>query len=74
MFGNRVIEQVIRHTLGDTIKIQPADFMSVRVTFRRLGGSWEAVAAGDLKAIDVLKRVISAWGAMPHEDEKDELV
>jgi len=74
VFANRVIEQVIRHMVSDTIQITPQDYTVVRVVFRRLGGQWEKLVAGDLVHIELLKNIITGWGKLPHPDEKDELV
>jgi hypothetical protein len=74
VFANRVIDQVIHHMVGDTIRITPHDFIVVRVVFRRLGGRWEKLVSGDLVHIELLKEIITGWGKLPHPDEKDELV
>ncbi|MFA5054239.1 MAG: hypothetical protein WC565_09285 [Parcubacteria group bacterium] len=74
VFANRTIEQIIRHMVGETVKITPQDYMVVRVVFRRLGGQWEKLVSGDLVHIELLKQIIGGWGKLPHPDEKDELV
>jgi hypothetical protein len=40
--------------------------------FRRLGGSWMAISQGDTRQLDVLQRVVIAWGQMPGRKSKEE--
>lgn len=41
------------------------DYMAMRTAFRSLGQSWEQFGNGDLKPIEILSKVVVAWGGMP---------
>lgn len=70
LFSNHVISQLVRHVLGEDTTMQYEDYMSMRVAFRHKGGSWIAMADGDLAQVDTLKDIVSAWGKMPGRKEE----
>lgn len=65
LLAHKVIQQMVRHMVSESLPLTGRDFMSIRVVFRRCGGSWEKLAAGDLAHIELLKNVVTAWGGMP---------
>jgi hypothetical protein len=70
-----VLSQVIRHAFGEDIVIEPCDFLTLRVVFRRCGGEWGKIVEGDLVHLELLKQIVGVWGRMPgREKESDRLV
>ncbi len=65
IFANHVLNQFVQHLFGDELVIEPQDYLSMRVAFRQCGGQWQLVVAGDTQQLDILKRVVTAWGEMP---------
>jgi hypothetical protein len=41
--------------------------MVMRIAFRKVGGSWEALFAGDQQQMNLLKFVVGSWGQMPNQ-------
>jgi hypothetical protein len=75
IFANHVLSQVIRHAFGEDIVIEPCDFLTLRVVFRRCGGEWGKIVEGDLVHLELLKQIVGVWGRMPgREKESDRLV
>ncbi len=75
IFGNHIISQFASHMLGDDMILEAKDFTSLRVVFRKLGGSWEQLANGDIDQMELLKKVVTSWGLMPNRRKKgDDLV
>jgi hypothetical protein len=64
LLANKVIKQFVQHLLGEDMVIDPADFMAIRTVFRWAGGSWESLANGDVLMLELLQKIISAWGKM----------
>ncbi len=65
VFANRMIQQIIEHSFGDDMTVDPNDYMAIRTAFRNLGGSWEQISLGNHKTLELLKQVITAWGQDP---------
>lgn len=65
VFANRVLKQVIEHALGEDIVIEYDDYHALRVAFRSCDGNWGAIIAGDIKQIELLSKIVIAWGQMP---------
>lgn len=65
VFANRVIRQIADHLFGTDLVIEPKDFMTVRVIYRHLGGTWIGLIQGDIKHLKILERVITNWGKRP---------
>lgn len=63
--ANRVIRQMVEHSFGADMIVTKDDFMAMRTAFRSLGQSWEKFGDGDLKPIEILSKVVVAWGGMP---------
>lgn len=64
LFANRAIHQYAKHLMDDDEMLNAEDCTTIRVGFRNLGGSWEAVAAGDPKALGTLSQVVKAWAKL----------
>ena len=62
VFANHVFSEFVEHLLGDDVEIQPKDYTTLRVVFRKLGGSWEGIVAGDPEQTKILIGVVKAWG------------
>jgi hypothetical protein len=73
-FANQVLKQVIQHLLTDDMVVEANDYASIRVTFRKLGGSWFDLSQGDITQIDLLKKVVTAWGALPNRKKVQDQV
>ncbi len=75
IFANRVIKQIVQHMVAEDMVLDPADYLAIRSVFRRCGGSWEKFGGGDQVHIELLKFIITSWGAMPGRvKESDRLV
>ena len=61
LFANRAIVQFAKGALDDGRDLTAQDCTLIRVTFRKLGGSWEALALGDSKALGILSQAVKAW-------------
>jgi hypothetical protein len=61
-FANRVIRRFVTNLFGEDAIVPPQDYLVLRTVFRRLGGSWEKVAAGDTKQVSLVIQVVRAWG------------
>jgi len=71
-FANHVLKQVCSHMLADDIVVEPNDYMAMRVAFRSLGGLWSEVAYGDIVHLELLKKVVTAWGNEPGRKHRSE--
>lgn len=71
-FANNVLQQVCTHMLADDIIVEPDDFMAMRVAFRKLGGLWVEIALGHIVHLELLKKVVTAWGQMPGRKHRAE--
>jgi hypothetical protein len=75
VFGNHVIKQIVQHMLAEDMLLNFDDYQVIRVVFRTLGGSWSQLAQGDIVHLELLKKVVTAWGQMPgREKESDRLI
>ena len=72
IFGNQVISQFVSHLWGNTLALRPKDYTTLRVAFRKAGGSWEELANGSPGQIEVLKRVVTAWGKEEGRAKKED--
>ena len=62
-FANRIIKQFIDHLLGGEPEPKDWDLSLIRVVFRSLGGSWQAIYGGDIDQTTLLEKVVTNWGA-----------
>jgi hypothetical protein len=75
IFANKVIMQFVQHILADDMIVEPDDFMTIRLVFKWAGGSWDALANGDVVMLELLQKIIGAWGKMPgRKKDSDTLV
>lgn len=65
VFANKVILQFVQHILAEDMIVEPDDYMVIRLVFKRCGGEWDALANGDVAMLELLQKIISAWGKMP---------
>jgi hypothetical protein len=72
VFANRVVRELITHMVCEGADIKPNDYMAIRVTFRKLGGDWEAISHGDMEQFELLKKVVTTWGNQYQPKKKDE--
>lgn len=70
VFANRMIQQIVEHSFGDTLKVEPNDFLVMRTAFRNLGGSWTEISLGSPSHLDILKQVITTWCNTPEAQKK----
>jgi hypothetical protein len=49
VFAHQVIKMLGEHLLGEEVKLTRQAHLSVRVVFRKLGGSWFQVCSGSPK-------------------------
>lgn len=74
-FANRVLKQVVQHMLSEDIVVDPDDYTAMRVAFRTCGGIWEEVGQGNIVHLELLKKVVTAWGGMPgRKMRQDEVI
>jgi hypothetical protein len=74
VFANKVILQFVQHILAEDMVIEYPDYMVIRLVFRQAGGSWSALAAGDIVMLELLQKIISAWGKMPDRKHESDSV
>ena len=58
--AHRIIRQVTDHTWGPDEKLDDTEVVRVCRSFRDLGGTWEALMAGDVDEIAKLEAAIDA--------------
>jgi hypothetical protein len=63
--ANRIIRQFVDHLFGEDMIMGRDDFLAVRTVYRQRGGTWQAIDSGSKDAIDILEKVVVAWGQMP---------
>lgn len=73
VFANHVLKQMVQHMFGDDLIVERDDFLSLRIVFRRCGGTWTSILGGDLKQIELLKTLVTAWGNMPGRKHQSEV-
>lgn len=56
---------MVDHSYGEDMIVTKDDFMAMRAAFRSLGQSWEKFSNGDLKPVEILSKIVVAWGGMP---------
>ncbi len=71
-FANHVLKQTCAHMLADDIAVEADDYMAMRVAFRNLGGLWSEIADGNIVHLELLKKVVTAWGQMPGRKKRSE--
>ena len=65
VLANKVIRQLVQHMVSDQLAPSWEDYASIRVVFRQCGGSWDNLIQGDIKTVELLKTIVTAWGQMP---------
>jgi DNA topoisomerase I len=64
-FADRVLGAMISAVVGSDVVIASDDYTALRVAYRRLGGSWEALWHGDPASLELAKGLVAAWGQSP---------
>jgi hypothetical protein len=59
-FANQVISMFASNILGET-DLTDANYSTIRVTFRKLGGSWFELCHGNIDQLGLLVETIKAW-------------
>jgi len=72
VFANKVIQQLVQHLLAEDMTIEPKSYALIRSVFRKCHGSWEQLGAGDVWHIELLKKVVTAWGKTPGRVKESE--
>jgi hypothetical protein len=62
VFANHVIRQTADHVVDEKVSLREQDYTSLRVVFRKMGGSWAALADGDIDSTRLLSRIVKKWG------------
>lgn len=73
VFANNVIRNTVDHTMSEKAIVLPQDYTTLRVTFRKLGGSWEQLASGDVGQARLLAKIVKKWGKMPGRKYESEM-
>jgi hypothetical protein len=60
LFADKVVHKFVDNLLGRDIDGE--QLAAIRVVFRRCGGSWSGILAGDPVHIGLLIRLVQAWG------------
>jgi hypothetical protein len=63
-FANQVIAMFAENLMGRS-DLKPEDYSVIRVTFRKLGGSWFELCQGNILQLMLLEQTIQAWGSKP---------
>lgn len=75
LFANKVIRQLVDQFVDGDVAVLPDDYTKLRVAFRKLGGSWEAVVLGDIEETRRLLTIVKKWGkARKEESYEDRLI
>ena len=61
-FANQVVKMLAEHLLGEDAKLDLAAYRVIRVTFRKLGGSWVQLCSGSPRHMSLLIECVKAWG------------
>lgn len=69
VFAHQVIKQLVEHLTGGS-KIRARGYRTIRLVFRRLGGSWYRLCMGSPRDTDLLIEVVRAWGKAKAERAK----
>jgi len=69
-FANKVIHKFVDNLLGRSIDSKQCQ--AIRVVFRKLGGQWAQVVAGDPVHVGLLIRIIKGWGKSQQKPEQQE--
>lgn len=72
VFANRVLRMLVDHLVDEKMIIQPNDYASMRVVFRKAKGSWQRLQAGDILMASLLAQIVTSWGAMPGREKETE--
>lgn len=62
LFANRAIQQYAKAFLDGDEGLTAQECTTIRVVYRRLGGTWEGLTQGDPKMAAKLSQAVKAWG------------
>lgn len=60
VFANRVIQRLVGNLYRD-VELKPEDCTVIRLTYRRMGGTWASLVSGSHGSIHLLTQAIKAW-------------
>jgi len=66
-FCNQVIDQFADHLLGES-SLKPRDYLVIRTTFRKVGGSWFDLCHGSIQQLMLLSQTVKAWNKLKSSD------
>lgn len=72
VFANQVIRMLVDHLVDEKMIIQPNDYTSMRVVFRKAKGSWQRLQGGDILMARLMAQIVTSWGAMPGREKETE--
>lgn len=58
-FADQVIKRLVTNQAGPTPNLE--DCRVIRVVYRKLGGKWEPLYHGDMKATRLLAKIVTSW-------------
>jgi hypothetical protein len=67
LFADKVVHKFVDNLLGRSI--DGKQLGAIRVVFRRCGGEWSSILAGDPVHIGLLIRLVQTWGNL--NEKKD---
>lgn len=74
-FANHVIQLFVAHMLAEDMVIELDDYMAIRTAFRACGGTWGEISLGNIVHLELLKKIVTAWGNMPgRKKDSDEVI
>ena len=70
--ANKVIRMLIDHLFTEDMITEKIDYDVIRLVFRQLKGSWLGIDDGSPGHIDLLTKIVTAWGLMPNRRKKSQ--
>ena len=73
LFANKVIRQMVDQFVDERVAVLPEDFIKLRVAFRKLGGSWTRLTAGEIGHVRLMIKLVKKWAKLSgRKEQKDE--
>jgi hypothetical protein len=69
-FANRVIREIMDNVCGKEQLATREDYLTIRLAFRHIGGSWEAITQGSPAHTRALGRLVKAWAKIPGRQQQ----
>lgn len=74
VFANKIILQMIQHMVAEDMVVEPRDYATIRLVYRKCGGSWAEFSEGDADQFELLRSVILTWSRLPGRQRAKDLV